>query len=491
MRNAGGVWGLLGALSALGLAGCSDPELDLPRAPSSSVSVDFGPEASADGVSGSVSGGVPLVFRARVRAAPSGAVPWLFRGELSDYYARSVRRAELPSALAERAVPLRYWHQDGDCWLQPTEWLEPGASYTLAFTGLGVLTVVQAREAEPRAKQVFPPPGRQKYGVSVLCELPGASAEVPAMPLLEPGGVSVSAAPGMLGLPSQGCVTLEVDEALTEPVVSPPLFAGSLLEPTPWLPLPEPRAVDPKNTCAAGEPFHGACLEVLDDRLRISAGAQDFLFALSSPQSSMLVLRAGARGVLARGLAPASQVLLNGSVLSSFGELESFRESVTLRPAARHLVLNEVLANALGPEPDAEWLELVNDSEQPVSLSGLWLEDSGGHVALPDVELSAGETVLLVGEEFRASGLDVPIPEGVRLLRLPSLGTRGFSNGGEALLLVGREGVVSRFPLLAAQHAGRSIARRSLDAADDDPAGFGEHAGQGASPGAPNVLDGE
>ncbi|HEX2876038.1 MAG TPA: lamin tail domain-containing protein [Polyangiaceae bacterium] len=488
MRNAGGVWGLLGALSALGLAGCSDPELDLPRGPSSSVSVDFGPEASADGVSGSVSGGVPLVFRARVRAAPSEAVPWLFRGELSDYYARSVRRTELPSALSERAVPLRYWHEGSDCWLQPTEWLEPGVSYTLAFTGLGVLTVVQAREAEPRAKQVFPPPGRQKYRVSVLCELLGSGAEVPT---LEPGGVSVSTAPGMLGLPGDGCVTLRVDESLTQAVVSPPLFAGSLLEPTPWLPPPELHVAQPEIACAVGQPFHGACLEVLDDRLRISAGAQDLLFALGSPESAMLVVRAGARGVLARGLAPASQVLLSGSVLSALGELETFRESVTLRPAARHLVLNEVLANALGPEPDAEWLELVNDSEQPVSLAGLWLEDSGGHVALPDVELSAGETVLLVGEGFRASGLDVPIPEGVRLLRLPSLGTRGFSNGGEALLLVGREGVLSRFPLLAAPHAGRSVARRSLDSADDDPAGFGEHAGQGASPGAPNFLDDE
>jgi hypothetical protein len=230
-------------------------------------------------------------------------------------------------------------------------------------------------------------------------------------------------------------------------------------------------------------------LEVLDDRLRVTPSAQDLLFAVEEPQSSVLVAPAGERGLLARGLSPGSEVTLSGSVLSSLGQLETFRTSVTTRPAQRHLVINEVLANVLGPEPDAEWLELVNDSERPASLSGLWLEDSGGHVALPEAELGPGELVLLVGEAFRVSGLDLPIPSDVRLLRLPTLGTRGLANGGEALLLVGREGVVSRFPLLAAPHAGRSMARRSLDSADDDPAGFGEHADPGASPGAPNVLD--
>ena len=294
----------------------------------------------------------------------------------------------------------------------------------------------------------------------------------------------------MLGMPSKGCITLQVDSVLTEAVVSPPNFAGALLEPAPWLPLPG-LAAPPKMACPAGQPFFGACLQVLDDRLRIAAGTQDLLIALNEPQSSMLVLRAGAHGVLLRDLTPGSQLLLSGSVLSSFGELHSFRESVTTRPAARHLVLNEVLANPLGPEPDAEWIELVNDSERPVSLAGLWLEDSGASVALPNHELAAGEVVLLVSEAFRASGLDVALPEGVRLMRVPSLGARGLSNGGEALLLVGREGVVSRFPLLATSHAGRSMARRSLDSADEDPAGFGEHAGQGASPGAPNVLSDE
>jgi hypothetical protein len=84
---------------------------------------------------------------------------------------------------------------------------------------------------------------------------------------------------------------------------------------------------------------------------------------------------------------------------------------------------------------------------------------------------------------------DAPLATAVRRLELASLGARGLSNTGEALLLVGPEGVVSRFPAFGASRAGHSIARRSLEAADDDPNAFAEHGAPGASPGAPNTFE--
>ncbi len=188
-------------------------------------------------------------------------------------------------------------------------------------------------------------------------------------------------------------------------------------------------------------------------------------------------------------LSPATTVALSGSVLSSTGALETFDTTVTTAPARRHVLLNEVLANPIGPESQGEWIELLNDSERATSLAGLWLEDAGGRAQLPSEQLGPGELALLVGDGFRASSLDVAVPSAVRLLRVPSLGTRGLSNGGEGLLLVGREGVLSRFPLVNAAHAGKSIARRTPDAADDDPAAFSEHGAPGASPGTPNSFD--
>ena len=74
------------------------------------------------------------------------------------------------------------------------------------------------------------------------------------------------------------------------------------------------------------------------------------------------------------------------------------------------------------------------------------------------------------------------------MVRMASLGTRGLSNSGEALLLVGPEGTLSRFPGLVAKTAGHSMARRTPDAADDDDEAFAEHADPGASPGAPNEF---
>jgi hypothetical protein len=250
-----------------------------------------------------------------------------------------------------------------------------------------------------------------------------------------------------------------------------------------------PAHADGPAACSAGELFHGACLEVMDDRLRVIPVAQDLLFALSAPSEAVLAVRAGTRGLLLGGLAPSTEVELTGWVLSSAGERELLHTRITTAPARRHLVLNEVLANPAGPEPDGEWIELVNDSARPASLSGLWLEDSSGHVQLPDAVLGPGEMALIVSDRFRASGLDVPVPQSVRLLRVPSLGARGLSNQGEGLLLVGSEGVVSRFPLLAAAHAGHSLARRTLDGSDDDPAGFAEQGAVGATPGAPNVFE--
>ncbi len=150
--------------------------------------------------------------------------------------------------------------------------------------------------------------------------------------------------------------------------------------------------------------------------------------------------------------------------------------------------MNEVLANPNGPEPDAEWIELANDSREPAELSGLFLEDGSGAVALPAVTMAGGAFALLVNEGFSASGSDVTPAPGTALIQVPSLGERGLSNAGERLVLVGREGVLSSFPAFAASHPGVSWARASLDADDGDPSSFGEQASPGASPGAPNQL---
>jgi hypothetical protein len=467
-----------GVVAAMSAVGCADPSLDLPGLQTSAISLTFEPVAQPRAV--------PAAFRARLERAPSQGSPWLFRGELSDHHDGAVRRGELSAALRERALPLRFWRSEAELWLQPLEWLDVGHHYTLALTGLGRvsdLTVADAGVA--RATRFFPPADAPKRGSTVLCA--PSHEELPSSVTLEPGSVPLAILPGAFGATLAGCFTLLAERPLLQAVVAPPVLGGVLLEPFVFAPPPQPPVDGPP--CVVGQPLAGACLEVEDDRVLVTAGGDDALWLLAEPLQSPLSVRAFERATLLRGLAPGSGHRLRGRAISSDGSSMPFDLTVTTQPERRHLIVNEVLANALGPEPESEWIEVVNDSERPADLLGVWLEDGSGRVPLPAARLEPGETALLVGSSFRASGLDVPLPPGARVLELPSLGQRGLSNSGEALLLVGREGVLSRFPMLAASHAGKSMARRRLDAADDSSAGFAEHGGLGASPGAHNVFD--
>lgn len=458
-------------------AACGGPSLDRP-APPAAVVASFEPEAAQDAV--------PLVFRARLQGGADRGEPWLLKDELSDYYERALRRGELPEVLHTRAVPLRYWRDGSDWLVQPLAPLESGASYSLALRGLGQVTLLRAAEGAPPLTRFFPVAGRPKHRFALICglQVPPRLSDL----VLEPGAVPLRLSRGAPASPTEGCVGLHVDAPLAEAVVAPPSLGGELLEPSAFLP-DAPLASTVASRCPRGQLAFGACLEILDDRLLVTQLDGDALWLLSEPQSTKVAAVALTPTLLLRGLAPSSELLLSGEVVTSSGRVSSVQLHLTTQHERSHVLLNEVLANAVGPEPASEWIELVNDSERPASLEGLWLEDASGHVALPPEELAPGEFALLVGSGFQPSGLDVPLPAAARLIELGSLGQRGLSNSGEPLMLVGASGVVSSFPALPAPHAGRSLARRTLDAPDDQSLSFCEHAGPGASPAAPNTCD--
>jgi hypothetical protein len=460
------MWGALGAA-------CADPALDVPS-PQAPLTVELEPAASPSAV--------PATLRARL-VGVAGARPWLFRGELSEHHARAVRTDELPSSLLDRAVPLRFWGDAQGEVVQPLTWLDEGERYTLALAGFGIAQVWDvAADSRPRAERVFPAPGLAVYRVAVQCAA-SFPERLPAL-TLEPGAVPLRVSLETWG--GASCVTLVAERAPAEPGVLPPQWAGTLLAPGAFAtPPPSPPA---PVACVGGRLVLGACLEVLDDRVLVTT-PDARLWRLTNPEARAVVTSANQRTSLVSGLAAGEQVELRGSVLSADGSSRALDLRVTTAAAFRHLVLSEVLANPLGPEPGSEWIELVNDSDRVVSLARLWLEDTAGRAFLPEVELAPRETALLVNAGFHPSSLDAPLAPSARLLELTSLGARGLSNAGEALLLVGPEGVVSRFPAFGTSHAGRSIARRSFDAADDDPSAFAEHGAPGASPGAANTFD--
>lgn len=454
---------------------CGGPSLELPGERPRGPRLELVPLADT--------AAAPLLFRALAVDAPAGE-PWLIRGELSSYYDRAVARSELPAALRERAVPLRFWREGADCWLQPLDWLVPDETYTLAFTGVGALESLRTSSlAQPRARRLFPPAGSAKHRVAVLCDMHAPAVDLSPL-WLEPGAVPLSLSAGPGGGMMEGCVLLSAAHPLEQSAVSLPQLAESLLDPAPWLPLDPP---PPPRDCP-GERLYGACVEPLDDRVSVTALAEDQLWLVDGAAEPLVVGR-GERHTLLRGLTPESEVTLTGSLLTGEAGLTPFSFTTRTSAPRAHLVLNEVLANPVGPEASGEWIELLNDASLSASLAGLWLEDSGGRVALPSVELGPGELALLVADDFAPSSGDVQIPAEVRLVRLPSVGVRGLSNSGEPLSLVGPTGVISSFPALPAPRAGRSVARRAPGAEDGAAASFAGHGGRGASPGAPNTFD--
>jgi Lamin Tail Domain len=195
------------------------------------------------------------------------------------------------------------------------------------------------------------------------------------------------------------------------------------------------------------------------------------------------VTRAPAVTFVIRGLSPSSSEHLWGNVNDASGVTQAFDYVAQMAAARERPVLNEVLANPLGPEPQSEWIELVNDGSIAVNLAHFSVRDSGGSTPLPNAMLSAGEYALLVRDDFAPSASDVPPAQGARLIRVRQLGTSGLSNSGESLALIDADSiVVSALPALAAK-AGESLARRHSWSLDDDQSAFTTGT---PTPGAPN-----
>ncbi len=173
-----------------------------------------------------------------------------------------------------------------------------------------------------------------------------------------------------------------------------------------------------------------------------------------------------------RGLLPGSHERLWGSVHDSTGAESAFDLYVDTAAARARPVLNEVLADALGPEPQSEWIELVNDGSLALDLSGYSLRDSGGVTALPAQSLAPEEYALLVRNDFAPNASDVPPAPGAHLIRVPALGKSGLSNAGERLALLDSAGQeCSALPALPGK-PGQSLARLHPWSLDGDPSAF-------------------
>ncbi len=376
----------------------------------------------------------------------------LVRGDVSDVALGSLAGGQLPSSVAARAVAIE---------VSPTE------------TGV----VVRARAplaaerhtlavGAPRTRvtlDVAPGPPLARVALSrdldvVLC------VDGPAGELVGVGAAPSTVLAGAPGAPDDRCFTV------TRPLPAALARAdGTLAALVPPSPPASPRAA---STAACDPPrvaLGRACADVEDDRLVVRGAPSPSLLWLDV---GGVRLRAALDGspTIVRGLAADAALGARAIWVPFAGDATS--SDVTLRtgPALARAVLTEALADPLGPEPDAEWIELTNDGALPLDLTGYALRDSAGAAPLPSAVVAPYSRVLLVTPRFVPT--TPPPPEGCRMLTLPSLGKNGLSNDGEALELLRPDGSVeSRLPAAKAR-AGWSVSRE-LDRAFSDAVATG------------------
>lgn len=499
--------------------------LDVPTPPrASEPEVTF--EGSAPG-----DAGVPTVFIAHTPRSDA-PLPRLFIGVLSDYHRAHADDSELPGTLAVREVPL--WVQRGraEQTLMPLEALQPRSQYSLVI-GAGPSIEFMTRRAQAGLVRVWPKRAPSSTAASaglqraVYCvaSAPGSEARLmdlsvldvqPNLEVLNAGAESIAGAESTasdkgpaLDWPSEltastllrgsearwtplrgraGCALLSVEGTLpSRGDITPPRLGGVMVQPVVFTPREQAIEITPAP-CPNASALPPGCALVHDDRLILSYEVSPAVWCFTGEFSGCVTTEPG-RSAVVRGLAPQARYAVELSVSRADGVVWSSAPEIETAAAREHVVINEVLSNPNGPEPQQEWVELYNDGVGPVELGGWQFADSASVSTLPSLSLAAGAYALLVNEGFMANTeLDVAPPPGVTLVPLPRLASGGLSNSGEALRLLTPEGrVASSWPAMRGA-AGVSLARRAPSAGAAADVDIVLHAEPGASPGLPNQV---
>jgi hypothetical protein len=415
----------------------------------------------------------------------------LFEGEIGPAHLRQIERGTLSKALTERVVPSIAWIEgdlEGSSALvvAPTVPLSLGATYAIACGEPLFAEHLRVAQEDSAAHldRVWPPlEASATRGFGVWCG-PDALPPIVLETRLDPFGPIGMIQNGAVSGIGARCVRFEAGppsehalpaDALLVPPPSLPFAGGSArLDPRPFTLEAEPAPVDVLACAPEEAQFGPGCVRIEDDRLFGRSPEAPVLWAVAGAGLDHVFTTAAGEPFLLSSLPPNTSITLDVIVIDTQGSaLHHVVTSTTLPPMA-HIILNEVLANPLGPEPQQEWVELFNDGAVSAQLAGYVLEDIGGEILLPSVELAPGGYALVVNETFVEDGELDPAPApGTLLLRVPKLGKDGLSNSGEPLKLRDSSGrVVSRFPAGLKVKPGASAARVAPDSPDGLLEGF-------------------
>ena len=431
------------------------------------ANVRFEPSAPADGVSS--------VVHVHVTMSSSAALA-LFEGTLSSYYLSKFKHGEVPSTIASRQVPVVSWRSGLERVVAPVRPLALGPHSLVSSDGL--VTEFNVATAGPMLERWWPPAaGGGSPQFALYCR---PDSDSPALPsaatlILEPEQLPTQLSPGVdeAGLFAERCSHLVSQPALgSEQIWVPPPRVGDWALSPAIFDSAEPAAAAAIGCRADELAFGPGCASVADDRVSVRTPAGALLWLVHTARGALLEVSGGGTLLTIDGLLPDAQEHIWGTTRDLSGAAQRFELELHTAAARERPILNEALADALGPEPQSEWVEVLNDGTLAVDLAAYSLQDGGGRTPLPHASLAPHEFALLVRDDFAPNSSDPPPAPGTRLIRLPALGKSGLSNAGERLALVDGAGVErSVLPALSGK-AGQSLARRNPAAEDRDPKAF-------------------
>ncbi len=422
------------------------------------------------------------------------------RGELSSHDLEALAAGQPSPSLKRRLVDSVSWRgRDGELVIAPKTAFEAAEAVSVGVPSRGwsrAWTV--ADDALPRLTRVWPVAAEGAWaGHAVWCEAQPSTGWTPSTttqmwlgPDLSPGRLGA----GMMEGFGPGCVYWDpAGGPIPSMIVPPPRVEledgrAARIEPEPISGLVT-AAGEPVGECGAGRtPIGAGCAEVHDDRVVLFGQSTPALIAVEIGGKRICGIPTQDMPMVIRGLVPNQRN--EGMVTFIDGAGRRYEGGFAVRTGAPepHVVINEVMANPAGPEPDQEWVELYNDGASAVELGGWQLEDTGLGAELPPWELAPGGFALVVNDAYQEGGWGdrAPVP-GTPLLRVPQLGKGGLSNTGEPLRLLRLDGfVASMVPAIPSPRQSESVARIAPDASDK-PSSF-QPGRDGGTPGAWNTT---
>lgn len=245
-------------------------------------------------------------------------------------------------------------------------------------------------------------------------------------------------------------------------------------------------------TCALDETAVAAgCLRSDDESLHLRVRASEAVrIRLTSPAGTAVAVAPRGDATLGlHDLAPDAEWRLRLETQDAAGNRRvEMWTARTTRPLPT-LSISEVRADALGSEPEQEYVEIRNYGNAPVDLQGLHLADAPDDEGTPierPIVAHPGSRLLLVADGFDPeSAEDANPPPGTPLVRMgSSVVPRGLSNSGEPLFLRdAAHRTISAAPARPRPEAGTCIVRAASSHRDGSPGSFVYDADDGCTPG--------